>query len=127
MLRGNSHPHDCLNFDILIEEGDLVIAYSDGLLDNLHDREVLEICDRALSPYAVHVLGLPPMAATPPEGLARALADAAYSKSVSDTARTPFSDEARKAGWPAAWCKGGKEDDITIVAAWVMYRGESDT
>mmetsp|Transcript_49847 Transcript_49847/g.139512 ORF Transcript_49847/g.139512 Transcript_49847/m.139512 type:complete len:705 (-) Transcript_49847:99-2213(-) len=116
-------PTDCVTFDVELEEGDLVLAYTDGVDDNLHDQEVLEVCNRALSPYAVHVLGLPAQAATSPELISRTIVSAAYVRSHDEHARTPFGQEARKAGWPLAWCRGGKEDDITCVAAWVTHAG----
>jgi len=121
MIRRPDLPSDCLMCDVDVEEGDLILVYSDGVDDNLHDDEVLEICDRALSPYAAHVLGLPAQAATPPELLSRAIGSAAYVRSGQENVRTPFAEEARKAGWPLTWCRGGKEDDITCVAAWVAH------
>lgn len=121
LLRSPDLPKDCQTFDIEVEEGDLILVYSDGLSDNLHDEEILEICDRALSPYAAHVLGFPKEAATPADLLAQALGSAAYVRSKDAAAKTPFADEARKAGWPTAWCRGGKQDDITCVSAWVTH------
>lgn len=121
LIRRPDMPSDCLLCDIEVEEGDLVLVYSDGVDDNLHDAEVLDICDRALSPYAAHVLGLPSQAATPPDLVSRAIGGAAYLRSTQENVRTPFAEEARKAGWPVAWCRGGKEDDITCVAAWIAH------
>lgn len=122
MLRKPDQPSDCFSFDIDVEEGDLILLYSDGVDDNLHQHELLDICDRALSPYAAHVLGLYPDAATPPELVARAIGSSAYLRSRNKKARTPFAEEARKAGWPLSWCVGGKEDDITCIASWVTCR-----
>lgn len=121
-LQSSDQPSDCFTFDVTVEEGDLILVYSDGVEDNLHDQELLDICDCALSPYAVHILGLTPEAASPPELVAKAIGTAAYAHSIDEAARTPFSEEARKAGWPVCWCVGGKEDDITCVAAWVSYK-----
>jgi len=121
LLRSPDSPSDCMTFDVEVEEGDLILVYSDGVDDNLHDQEILEICDRALSPYAAHVLGLSAEAATQPDMVAKAIGSAAYVRSGNEKARTPFAEEARKAGWPLAWCVGGKEDDITCLAAWVAH------
>uniref|UniRef100_A0A7S1WIM1 Protein phosphatase n=1 Tax=Alexandrium catenella TaxID=2925 RepID=A0A7S1WIM1_ALECA len=121
LIRRPDMPGDCMMRDVEVEEGDLVLVYSDGVYDNLHDDEVLDICDRALSPYAAHVLGLPPQAASPPELVSRAIGGAAYVRSLQENVRTPFVEEARKAGWPVSWCCGGKEDDITCVAAWIAH------
>lgn len=122
ILRTPDQPSDCLSFDIDVEEGDLILVYSDGVDDNLHEHELLDICDRALSPYAAYVLGLYPDAATPPDLIARAIGSSAYLRSRNKKARTPFAQEARKAGWPLSWCVGGKQDDITCVASWVTCR-----
>ncbi|CAK0852961.1 unnamed protein product [Prorocentrum cordatum] len=121
-LRGPDKPTDCAVFEVDVEEGDLILCYSDGVDDNLYDQEILDICDRALSPYAAHVLGLPDRDATPPELVSRAVGAAAYTRSRDQKARVPFADAARKAGWPTAWCRGGKEDDITCLAAWVQHQ-----
>jgi protein phosphatase PTC7 len=125
LIKPPDTPEDCVTFDVEVEEGDLILAYSDGVEDNLHDSEVLELCDHCLSPYAAHVLGLPPKAVTPAGLVARALGSAAFLRASDPTAKTPFGEEARKHGWPAAWCRGGKEDDITCVAAWVQHVAET--
>lgn len=121
-IRGPDKPTDCVMFEVDVEEGDLILCYSDGVDDNLYDQEILDICDRALSPYAAHVLGLRDQDATPPELVSRAVGAAAYARSHDQQARIPFSHAARKAGWPTAWCRGGKEDDITCLAAWVQHQ-----
>lgn len=116
-------PSDCVTFDVDVEEGDLILVYSDGVDDNLHDTEILELCDRALSPYAAHVLGLPHRAATPSGLVARAVGHFAHLRSIDQTARTPFAEEARMQGWDVGM--GGKQDDITCVAAWVACKSPS--
>eukprot|EP01071_Lankesteria_metandrocarpae_P008983 Lankesteria_metandrocarpae@DN5101_c0_g1_i2.p1 len=56
--------------------------------------------------------------ATPPAALARALAEAAFYRSIDCSCKTPFSVQARRAkGFTSP---GGKTDDITVVAAWVV-------
>lgn len=114
-------PEDADTYEVQLEEGDLVLLYSDGLEDNLHEHEILKVCDSALSPYAAHVLGLPKSASTNPQVIAESLTALAYHRSHDRTAKTPFSQQARLAGWPVFQCRGGKEDDITCVAAWVAY------
>jgi len=125
LIKAPDMPEDCITFDIEVEEGDLILLYSDGVEDNLHDAEVLDLCDHCLSPYAAHVLGLPQKAVTSASLVARALGSAAFLRSLDPTAKTPFRDQARKHGWPTSWCRGGKEDDITCVAAWVQHAAES--
>jgi len=120
LIKAPDRPEACETFEVDVEEGDLILVYSDGIYDNLHDAEILDLCDHALSPYAAHVLGVPQVA-TPPGLIARAVSSAAYARSRDPSAKTPFGDEARRHGWPASWCRGGKEDDITCVAAWVKH------
>lgn len=119
--RSPDQPSDALTFDVEVEEGDLILIYSDGVIDNLHEQDLLDFCDRALSPYAAHVLDLAPDAATAPEFIAKSIVLAAYARSGDRQASTPFAEEARKAGRPPAECIGGKEDDITCIASWVSY------
>jgi serine/threonine protein phosphatase PrpC len=120
LIKVPDRPESCMTFDVDVEEGDLILVCSDGINDNLHDAEILDLCDHALSPYAAHVLGLPQVA-SPPGVVACAIGSAAYVRSRDPTAKTPFGDEARKSGWQKSWCRGGKEDDITCVAAWVVH------
>jgi hypothetical protein len=52
--------------------------------------------------------------------VAAAIAHAASHRSHIQTARTPFEKHARQAG---TFYLGGKMDDITVVAAWVVRPG----
>ena len=86
---------------VRVQAGDLLLVGSDGLWDNLYEWEVLEL----LSPGASC------------EQLARMLTRRAYERSVR-AAKTPFEDEAVATFGQCAW-KGGKQDDITVIAAWI--------
>mmetsp|Transcript_39645 Transcript_39645/g.95207 ORF Transcript_39645/g.95207 Transcript_39645/m.95207 type:complete len:753 (-) Transcript_39645:221-2479(-) len=110
---------DANSWDIDLQEGDLLLVYSDGLDDNLFDYEVLELCQRALSPYAAKMLDTP-NAWTHPGGLAKSLALAAHARAEDEKAKTPFGNQAKRAGWPAEYWRGGKMDDCTVVCAWVV-------
>mmetsp|Transcript_19360 Transcript_19360/g.46606 ORF Transcript_19360/g.46606 Transcript_19360/m.46606 type:complete len:769 (+) Transcript_19360:64-2370(+) len=112
-------PADALVWDVDVREGDLILVYSDGLDDNLFDYEILELCQRALSPYAANMLHAPTKW-THPGGLAKSLALAASRRSAETHVKTPFGNQARRAGWPAEYWRGGKIDDITVVCAWVV-------
>jgi len=100
------------------EVGDLVLLFTDGLRDNLHDHEILQIVDRTLSPAFGELLGLSNRS-TPPDTVARALAFAAKERSLDPSARVPFGEYSRRHGYE---CSGGKQDDITVVAAWVLSK-----
>jgi len=58
-----------------------------------------------------------------PTDIAEAIAKAAFSRSKDACAGTPFSLHAREAGLCHV---GGKQDDITVVAAWVVKTGKTD-
>jgi len=107
---------DCEEYTFDVREGDLILMYSDGLHDNLHDREVLHIVDCALSPVFAELIGLPEHS-TDPDRIARALALAAQERSLDPVAKVPFTEYSKKHGYE---CHGGKQDDITVVAAWLV-------
>lgn len=88
-------------YTVRARAGDLLLVGSDGLWDNLYEREVLETLSVGASC----------------EHLARILTRKAYQRSVSP-AKTPFEDEAVATYGQCAW-KGGKQDDITVIAAWI--------
>lgn len=69
-----------------------------------------------MPPLISELVGLPEHA-TAPETLARALTLAAQQRSLDPRARVPFAENCRKYGYQF---EGGKQDDITVVAAWVM-------
>ena len=88
-------------YTVAARDGDLLVVGSDGLWDNLYEREVLETVSESASA----------------EDVARRLTYSAYLKSRSK-ARTPFEDEAVATFGQCAW-KGGKQDDITVISAWI--------
>ena len=45
--RGNS-PWDAASWDVVVEEGDVVIVGSDGLFDNLAEKKILDATDAFL-------------------------------------------------------------------------------
>jgi len=96
--------------------GDLLLAYTDGMADNLHESEILEIVDRALGPAWGALAGCAKYT-TSPEILARSLAQAAWTRSRDPEALVPFNEASRQHGQNFL---GGKTDDITVVAAWVL-------
>ncbi|CAE7476583.1 unnamed protein product [Symbiodinium natans] len=113
---------DCERYTVEVKEGDLVLMFSDGLRDNLHDREVVSIVDRALPPAQADMLGLLDRC-TPPETIAKALALAAQERSMDPTAKVPFVEYSKRHGFE---CLGGKQDDITVVAAWVWHSSSQE-
>mmetsp|Transcript_108589 Transcript_108589/g.231928 ORF Transcript_108589/g.231928 Transcript_108589/m.231928 type:complete len:635 (+) Transcript_108589:146-2050(+) len=113
---------DCQRYQVLVCPGDLVLLFTDGFSDNMHDHEILAVLSQALAEQEAsgpHT-GLGPAAGTllpRPESLARQLAIYAQSRSLDPAASVPFNLHSQQQGHPH---DGGKEDDITVVAAWVM-------
>jgi len=99
---------DCERLEVQVDAGDLLLLFTDGLSDNLHEHELLEIVNR-LGGTAAR-LGCP-------QALARELVLAAYKRSRDPKAQVPFTISARKEGRKIL---GGKKDDITAVAAWIV-------
>eukprot|EP00931_Biecheleriopsis_adriatica_P091781 TRINITY_DN6565_c0_g1_i1.p1 TRINITY_DN6565_c0_g1~~TRINITY_DN6565_c0_g1_i1.p1 ORF type:complete len:489 (+),score=112.61 TRINITY_DN6565_c0_g1_i1:54-1469(+) len=96
-------------YDFEVQEGDLLLLGTDGVFDNLHDHEVCQLAHRPLEVFSQRRVD--------PARLANAFAAAAHCRSEDCGARTPFSVNARQAGIHRS---GGKMDDITVVAAWVV-------
>jgi len=114
------HASDCELYSEMVCAGDLILLYSDGVSDNLHEREILDIVNKALPPAFAELLGLHERA-THPEKIAKALASAAQLRSRDQKAKVPFYHYSKKHGYD---CIGGKADDITVVAAWVVAESQ---
>jgi protein phosphatase PTC7 len=94
---------DALYYSLKIEAGDLLIMGTDGLWDNIYPRELMGILggEKRMS-----------------QGIAERIGERAYRNSKADKAG-PFQDAIQQA-YPLIEWKGGKEDDITVLAAWVV-------
>mmetsp|Transcript_104110 Transcript_104110/g.335672 ORF Transcript_104110/g.335672 Transcript_104110/m.335672 type:complete len:494 (+) Transcript_104110:80-1561(+) len=103
---------DAARYEVAVQAGDLLLLFTDGLTDNLHWHEVLRAVDSVVEQGYVEPT-------VPPEDVARALVLEAQKRSLDPAADTPFARSARRHRQPHY---GGKEDDITVVAAWVMSR-----
>lgn len=80
-----------------LRPGDWVVLATDGLYDNVADAEIVGAAS----------------AAEDAASLAERLGSLASARSVDETFRSPFMAAAEKAG--VEW-RGGKADDITVVA-----------
>ncbi|KAL8548958.1 hypothetical protein ACS0TY_008011 [Phlomoides rotata] len=94
----------------LMEEDNIVMG-SDGLFDNIFDREIVSVissCDNV-------------------SDAAKALANLAHAHSKDSSFDSPFSQEARAQGFDVPWWKkvmgmkltGGKLDDVTVIVGQV--------
>ncbi|XP_058185877.1 probable protein phosphatase 2C 55 [Rhododendron vialii] len=85
------------------EAGDIVVAGTDGLLDNMHPSEIEEIIRPCLAEDTD----------SDPQQLAESIANLALYK----YADTPYARAARKAGHRHR--RGGKVDDVTVIVAFL--------
>ncbi|OMO79820.1 phosphatase 2C (PP2C)-like protein [Corchorus capsularis] len=88
-----------------VEPGDVIIAGTDGLFDNLSEDQILEAAARGIEQ------GLDP------EDVAWPVAQRAYNVSMDGQAVTPFMQASTLAGKRHT---GGKQDDITVIVSRIL-------
>ncbi|KAF3604151.1 hypothetical protein F2Q69_00032934 [Brassica cretica] len=92
-------------YHVNLEVGDVVITATDGLFDNLYEKEIVSIVCRLLEQ------GLEP------QRIAELVAAKAQEVGRSETERTPFADAAKEEGHDGY--RGGKLDAVTIIVSLV--------
>ncbi|KAK6591217.1 PP2C like phosphatase [Cryptosporidium xiaoi] len=117
--------------DIKVKEGDMIIIGTDGLFDNLFDFEITSIAGLSYSPIESKLFYKNLNNATSPMLISKALALSAYHKSLDPFTKTPFANQAKKfysGDKNSLICNqtfsGGKEDDITVLVAWVVNKND---
>ncbi|MFS7978905.1 putative protein-serine/threonine phosphatase [Helianthus anomalus] len=90
---------------IELEVGDIVISATDGLFDNLYEREITMIVSKSLQ------------AGMKPKEIANILATRAQEVGKSSFVRCPFSDAAQAAGYTGY--AGGKPDNVAVIVSLV--------
>ncbi|PWA98361.1 PPM-type phosphatase domain-containing protein [Artemisia annua] len=90
---------------IELEEGDIVVSATDGLFDNLYEREIAMIVSKSLQ------------AGIKPKEIANILATRAQEVGRSTSVRSPFSDAAQTAGYTSY--AGGKPDNVAVIVSLV--------
>lgn len=91
-------------FTLPVMSGDVIVAGTDGLFDNLYTNEVTGVVLNAIR----ESLG--------PQATALKIAALARQRALDRKRQTPFSDAAKEAGYRY---HGGKLDDITVVVSYV--------
>lgn len=101
-------------YSLEVQPGDVVVAASDGLWDNMWDEQVLQL----LAGCGLGA-GRPEDPRAAVEAASRRIAQHALANSHDKEMRTPWSVAAGKhAGLLARlFARGGKQDDITVVVA----------
>ncbi|XP_006647565.1 putative protein phosphatase 2C 24 [Oryza brachyantha] len=104
--QGGNTASDAARGSVEVEEGDVVVAGTDGLFDNVSDLELQRIVTMCRS------LGLSP------KHTADVIAGFAYEASMTSNRDTPFSAQSRAHNGTSF--RGGKRDDITVVVAYIV-------
>ncbi|KAL5614670.1 hypothetical protein BROUX41_004766 [Berkeleyomyces rouxiae] len=96
-----------------VQVGDVVLAMSDGVIDNLWEHEIVDIVTHSLDRWDANEAG-EQQACAPMVYVAEALLDAAKAVATDPFAESPFMERAIEMGLAS---EGGKLDDISVVAA----------
>ncbi|KAM3341860.1 putative protein phosphatase 2C 55 isoform X1 [Capsicum galapagoense] len=91
-------------FKIPVAPGDVIVAGTDGLFDNLYNNDI--------SAIVVHAA----RAGLPPQVAAQKIAALARRRAQDKNRQTPFSSAAQEAGFRY---HGGKLDDVTVVVSYI--------
>ncbi|KAF3642051.1 putative protein phosphatase 2C 80 [Capsicum annuum] len=91
-------------FKIPVAPGDVIIAGTDGLFDNLYNNDISAVVGHATR------------AGLPPQVVAQKIAALARQRAQDQKQANPFSAAAQEAGFRY---HGGKLDDVTMVVAYI--------
>ncbi|KAK3252757.1 hypothetical protein CYMTET_37963 [Cymbomonas tetramitiformis] len=112
---GSDMPTDAESFVVPVKSGDVVVLGTDGLFDNVFDRDLVDVTRNALSKPAEEKTGSPKEnAAFAAKRIAEELAELAHTYSSDPWRPSPFSKAAAEAGYVY---RGGKADDITVLVS----------
>jgi len=101
--RSRDRPIDGEREIFQVQDGDIVVLFTDGMSANLYAEKIAEIIKSTST-------------GDNPQQIADQLAKEAFSISQDPKADVPFTQDAKQAGWKR---KGGKEDDITVLVVCV--------
>ncbi|WOK91619.1 putative protein phosphatase 2C 55 [Canna indica] len=101
---GSDLPSSAQVFNVPVASGDVIVAGTDGLFDNLYNNEITAV--------VVHAV----RAGLEPQITAQKIAALARQRAQDRNRQTPFSTAAQDAGYRYY---GGKLDDITVVVSYI--------
>ena len=104
--QSGDRPADALSFSVSVSEGDIVILGTDGLYDNLFDEDILQV-------VKLECEGRNPVTIDPKRITDILLKKAREVAEDNRTAVSPFEQRAIQEGM---YYRGGKMDDITVIA-----------
>ncbi|KAM3742291.1 hypothetical protein ACB098_07G059400 [Castanea mollissima] len=104
---------DGQGYKIDLDEGDVIVTATDGLFDNLYEKEIASAVSNLLQ------------ASLKPQDIAEYLAMRAQEVGRSACVRTPFADAAQAAGYVGY--TGGKLDDVTVIVSLVQKRSSCNS
>jgi len=109
------HPReaDTLATPLDLRPGDVLVAATDGLTDNVFDEKIAEIVTKHTSNVPLNV--------DVTDDLAQEILDFAVQQATSRTSYTPFQKYAQENRY---LYKGGKQDDISLVVARISSQSE---
>ncbi|XP_020256628.1 probable protein phosphatase 2C 55 isoform X2 [Asparagus officinalis] len=105
-------PRDGQVFTVPVAPGDVIVAGSDGLFDNVYTNEVAEIIKQAMEVK----LG--------PQATAQKIAALARQRGMDKACISPFAAAAQEAGY---YHTGGKLDDVSVVVSYVTAATPSNS
>jgi protein phosphatase PTC7 len=105
--QSDDKPEDADIRQFTLETGDYIILGTDGLFDNLYDKDIIQVIENL--PESVSM-----------ETVATEIAIKAYEISKLPEVKIPFNDMALKFNGMSIW-DNGKQDDITVIVA--RYKG----
>lgn len=108
---------------ITVEDGDVAVCCTDGILDNVWEDEISSICSDAFQKYDEAIVqnydrveDFKKLRVEATEAFCSMLVKVATDNAESKTRRSPFEANAKRWGYPY---RGGKMDDITVVVSLV--------
>jgi len=101
---GDDKLEDAHRYSIPVQRGDVIVMGTDGLFDNVHDRDVAGLVRRSQE------------RGDPPVDTATHIARLANIRGTDPNIMSPFAQAAAEYGYQY---RGGKADDITVVVSYV--------